>query len=182
VTTPLFVTLLVGQKHKIANQGLALLSVRKQEVSGRSETKRKKVMATLTKYLLMQAPGWALTGLILLGLRDWIGFPLWAGCGLFIMWAVKDLALYPFVRTAYESNVKTGAEQLVGARGVAQEWLSPHGYVQVHGELWRAEVEPSDQLISPRSPVRVRAARGMTLIVTGEKGETDSLSGNLVPQ
>lgn len=78
--------------------------------------------------------------------------------------------MYPFLRTAYESGVKTGAEQLVGARGIAQDELSPRGYVRVRGELWQAELRPSDRPIQPGSPVRILAAEGMTLIVKGEEG------------
>jgi membrane-bound serine protease (ClpP class) len=80
--------------------------------------------------------------------------------------------MYPLLRTAYESGVKTGAERLIGARGVAQDELSPRGYVRVRGELWQAEVEPSDDPLAPGapgSPVKVLAAEGMTLIVTAEK-------------
>jgi len=77
--------------------------------------------------------------------------------------------MYPLLRTAYESGVKTGAEQLIGTRGVAQSELSPRGYVHVRGELWQAEVKPSDDPLAPGSPVKVLAAEGMTLIVKAEK-------------
>ena len=95
---------------------------------------------------------------------------------MFAFWVAKDFILYRFVRRSYESNTKTGTEELVGSRGVAKEWLGPDGYVQVHGELWKAKAEPSDQPISPRSPIRVQAARGMTLIVTADKND---LSGSI---
>jgi membrane protein implicated in regulation of membrane protease activity len=129
----------------------------------------RKIMSTLTKYVLLQLPGWILTALLLLGLRGWLGLPLWVAGGVFVFWVGKDFILYPFVHRSYESNTKTGTEELVGSRGVAKEWLGPHGYVQVHGELWKAKAEPSDQPISPHSPIRVQAARGMTLIVTADK-------------
>jgi membrane protein implicated in regulation of membrane protease activity len=119
--------------------------------------------------LLFQVPGWALTVAILTGLRYWLGIPRWAAFGLFLLWVVKDLVMYPFLRVAYDSGVKTGTEQLVGARGVAHEELAPHGYVRVRGELWRAETNPSDKPISAGSPVRVLAAQGMTLIVKADK-------------
>jgi membrane protein implicated in regulation of membrane protease activity len=125
-------------------------------------------MSTLTKYLLLQAPGWLLMALLAIGLRHWIALPLWAAAGLVVLWMVKDLILYPFVRTAYEPDVTTGAKQLVGERGVAQERLAPHGYVYVHGERWQATAEPSNVPLAPGTPVRVRAARGLTLTVTAE--------------
>jgi membrane protein implicated in regulation of membrane protease activity len=122
-------------------------------------------MTTLTKYTLLQIPGWLIMALLLIGLRHWIALPLWAAVVLFALWVAKDFVLYPFVRTAYESNAKTGSKQLVGAKGIARERLAPEGYVHVHGELWQAKAEPSNRPIAPGTPVRVRAACGMTLIV-----------------
>lgn len=126
-------------------------------------------MSTLTKYLLLQVPGWVLAILVLTFLRYAIGLPHWVSIGLFCLWLIKDLVMYPLLRTAYESGVKTGVEQLIGTRGVAYNELSPRGYVRVRGELWQAEVRPSDPPVPPGSPVRVLAADGMTLIVKGEK-------------
>ncbi len=113
-------------------------------------------------------PGWILSVVIRLGLRYWIGLPLWIAIGAFSLWVIKDLVFYPLLRNAYESSPKTGADQLVGLRGVAQEQIDPRGYVHVRGELWRAETESSDKPISAGSPVRVVRANGMTLIVTTE--------------
>ncbi|MGH7966444.1 MAG: NfeD family protein [Candidatus Binatia bacterium] len=125
-------------------------------------------MSTLTKYILLQVPGWVLMAFLAIGLRHWIALPLWAAVGLFALWVVKDFLLYPLVRTAYASDVKTGSKQLIGARGTAQEPLNPQGYVHVHGELWRAQAEPSDRPIAAGSPVRVQAAHGLTLVVTAD--------------
>ncbi len=125
--------------------------------------------------MLFQVPGWILAAVILLGLRYWIGLPLWIAIGAFSLWVIKDLVFYPLLRKAYESGAKTGADQLVGLRGVAREQLDPRGYVHVRGELWRAETESSDRPISAESPVRVVRANGMTLIVTSEgSGATGS--------
>jgi membrane-bound serine protease (ClpP class) len=117
-----------------------------------------------------------LTALFLIGLQHWMELSLRVTLGLFLLWVVKDFIFYPFVRTAYESRVKTGTERLIGARGVAQGQLDPRGYVQVRGELWRAEAEPSNRPILPGSPIRVRAAHGLTLLVTADKdNERDSV-------
>jgi membrane-bound ClpP family serine protease len=58
-------------------------------------------------------------------------------------------SLYPIVRSAYESDVKTGVEQLVGENGMAQERFDPYGMVRVRGELWQAAAEPTEQPIEP---------------------------------
>ncbi|MFQ5851946.1 MAG: NfeD family protein [Candidatus Binatia bacterium] len=135
-------------------------------------------MRTWIKYLLFQVPGWVLAALVLMGLRYWIGLPVWIAVGAFLFWVIKDFVFYPFLRIAYESRVKTGAEQLVGLRGVARENLSPHGYVHVRGELWRAEAEPGDRPILAGSPIRVLAGRGMTLIVAAETGDLEGSKGS----
>ena len=128
-------------------------------------------MTTLTKYLLLQIPGWILAIIIVAALRAWLGIPLWVAFGLVILWVVKDLAMYPLLRTAYESDVKTGVGQLVGARGVAHGELAPSGYVRVRGELWRAEVRGEGRPISRDSPIRVEGAEGMTLLVRADGGK-----------
>ncbi|MBI4524123.1 MAG: NfeD family protein [Deltaproteobacteria bacterium] len=123
-------------------------------------------MAPWKKYALFQAPGCVAATLALVGIMKWVDLPLWAAVGLFFVWVIKDIALYSLVRTAYESDVKTGVEQLVGEKGVAQEWLDPRGMVRVRGELWQAEAEPRDQRIEPNSEIRITGAHGMTLIVS----------------
>jgi membrane protein implicated in regulation of membrane protease activity len=128
-------------------------------------------MTTFVKYTLLQIPGWAIMALLLVGLLNWVTLPLWAAGALFVIWVLKDFLLYPFVRAAYDSNVKTGSEQLVGALGVAHGRLAPHGYVHVHGELWQATAEPKNTPIAPGTPVRVRGAQGLTLVVTADARE-----------
>jgi membrane protein implicated in regulation of membrane protease activity len=125
-------------------------------------------VATWQKYALFQVPGWLAAAVVLLGLVEWVSLSFWAAFGLFTLWVIKDIAIYPLVRTAYESGVKTGVEQLVGEKGVAQSSLDPRGMVRVRGELWQAEVESSGRRIEPNSKIRVTAARGMTLIVSTE--------------
>ena len=67
--------------------------------------------------MLLQIPGWIVWGLILVGAHSWLNLPLWSGLVLLGLAVGKDFALYPYVRSAYESNVKTGAARLLGTRG-----------------------------------------------------------------
>lgn len=126
-------------------------------------------MSTWTKYLLLQLPGWVLAIIVLTGLRHWLGLPFWIALGLFLLWVVKDLVMYPLLRTAYESRVKTGIEELIGTRGIVEQELAPRGYIRVRGELWRAEVKADDGRIPRGSSVRILEAQGMTLIVEADK-------------
>ena len=125
-------------------------------------------MATWQKYALFQVPGWLAAAVILLALMEWISLSPWAASGLFSLWVIKDIAMYPLLRTAYQSRVKTGVEQLVGEKGVVQSPLGPRGMVRVRGELWQAETESSELRIERNSKINVKAARGLTLIVSKE--------------
>jgi len=121
-----------------------------------------------TRYVLFQVPGWLLGAIVLLAIQHWLNLSQWATCTLLILWVVKDFVIYPFVRTAYESTVSTGAEQLVGATGTVEVELKPQGYVRVGGELWRAHGERGAQPIPKGQQIRVLAAQGLTLTVTTE--------------
>jgi membrane-bound serine protease (ClpP class) len=63
---------------------------------------------------------------------------------------------------ARRNKVMTGPDALVGNLGIAQEALAPRGQILVHGELWLAE---SPEVIQPGEMVKVRAVRGLTLLV-----------------
>jgi membrane protein implicated in regulation of membrane protease activity len=126
-------------------------------------------MTRLTRYVLFQIPGWLFATLLLLGLYLWLGFPLWVAAILLFVWMGKDFLLYPFFRTVYDADVKTGAERLVGVRGEVRRQLAPQGYVRVHGELWRAETTEQHSPILPGNVVRITGARGLTLLVAPDE-------------
>jgi len=118
-----------------------------------------------TKYLLMQIPGWILVVVALWFFRRWVDFPVWAAVGVVLLWVIKDILLYPFLRPVFESGRKSGVDRLIGAEGIAADRLAPSGYVRVGNELWRAEVLEADEPIPEGSRVRIRAVRGLTLLI-----------------
>lgn len=126
-------------------------------------------MLTATKYWLFQVPGWVLAAIVVTGLHYWIGTPAWVSLALFALWVLKDVLMYPLLRSAYETGAKTGVARLIGATGIAQEDLAPSGYVRVKGELWHAELKPENPSIPAGSPIRIVAAQGMTLVVIDDK-------------
>lgn len=121
-------------------------------------------MSPLARYALFQIPGQAAAVLLAAALWEWAGLPGWAALALVAAWVVKDAALYPLLRCAYEAP-PAGAAALIGRRGVARRRLAPRGTVSLGRELWRAEAEPAAAPIEPGTPVRVTGARGLTLIV-----------------
>ncbi len=121
--------------------------------------------STLVRYTLYQIPEWVLALGAAILLYRWGVLSGWAGALLLAGVMAKDAALYPLLRTAYESDASTAIERLIGLRGVAVEPLAPHGYVRVRGELWRSEATTADGAIHPGHPVTVHAVRGTTLLV-----------------
>ena len=119
------------------------------------------------KYALLQLPGFLLVALLLAGAVRWWDLSTRVALGLLALWVLKDIALFPLLRVAYEPSAgQGGAEALVDARGVASEALAPTGYVRVGAELWRAELASGDgEALPSGAPVRVRAVRGLTLLV-----------------
>ncbi len=63
---------------------------------------------------------------------------------------------------ARRNKVLTGVDALIGTLGIAQETLAPRGQILVHGELWSAE---APETVQPGDMVKVRAVRGLTLLV-----------------
>jgi membrane-bound serine protease (ClpP class) len=55
-----------------------------------------------------------------------------------------------------------GPDALLGAVGMAQQPIAPRGQILIRGELWHAE---SEVPINSGEAVRVRAVRGLTLLV-----------------
>lgn len=125
----------------------------------------------LIRYVLYQIPGWLLAtlgGLVLYRVAD---APGWVGIATPVLWVIKDAALYPFLRSAYEINPRPVIERLVGLEGTTVEALAPRGYVRVRGELWLAERAGTP--IAEGQRVRVEGVRGTTLLVGGADNQTD---------
>ena len=124
-----------------------------------------KPRSTLVRYTLYQIPEWVLaTGAAVL-LYRWGVLTGWAGALLVVAVMAKDAALYPLLRTAYETDAPAAIERLIGLSGVAVERLAPHGYVRVRGELWRSRTEAGVPPIRPGHTVTVAAVHGTTLLV-----------------
>jgi len=118
-------------------------------------------------YALLQVPGTLIAGLLLwLAFHwGWLSLP-WA-VGLLLMWVGKDILLYPLVRNVFDP-LRAPGPPLVGACGVVEAALTPHGLIRLEGELWQAEPFQPGEAIGAGTPVRVRSARGLVLLVEAE--------------
>lgn len=117
------------------------------------------------RYLLLEAPGWVVCAAAL----AWCvrSFELDARIALLLLalWVGKDFALFPLLRDAYEETDPGPGALLVGRVGEARERLDRSGYVRLGSELWRATVARGADPVEPGAAVRVRAVRGLTLVV-----------------
>ena len=119
------------------------------------------------RYTAFQIPGWVLAGVGGWWLHRTIGVPIWAAAGVLVVWVVKDFALYPLLRSAYEVDGRTPVDRLVGERGHAVQRLAPRGYVRVRGELWISETD-GGSVVEEGAPVMISAVDGNTLVAREE--------------
>ena len=126
---------------------------------------RTRTWRTLARYAALQSPGWGLAAVVAYALvaKDWMRAEVAAG--LWALWVVKDVALFPWLRHAYEYSDPDPGAALRGRIGTARERLAPNGYVRVGSELWRAELAPGCAPVEAGAPVRILEVRGLTLRV-----------------
>lgn len=119
----------------------------------------------IARYAAFQLPELLLVATLLFLAHEWHDdLPAWVAPVVLGVWVLKDAVMFPFVRKAYERS-GDHSRPLDGQLGVAQDSLSPQGYVRVASELWRAECVEGSESIHPGDRVRVRETRGFTLIV-----------------
>lgn len=121
-------------------------------------------MTVFWRYWLLQIPGWLVLGGLLVAAHYWLGLSLVAAAFVLAFWLAKDVALYPMLKPHYVFHERA-AHDLVGADAVAQQSLSPRGYVKLRGELWRAELVASEGPVSAGESVVVESVDGLTLKV-----------------
>jgi membrane-bound serine protease (ClpP class) len=109
--------------------------------------------------------------MVLFVIRHWVNIPTWLLWSLVGLLVLKDIVMFPVVWRAYDQSRPGDANSIVGMRGTAKDRLAPSGYVQVRGELWRAEVIESGLPIEKGDRVRVMGIEGLTLLVQPEHQE-----------
>lgn len=117
------------------------------------------------RYILLNIPELAAVTLILIIIHHWVVLPLWLFWSIIGFWIVKDAVLFPFIWRAYDWERPGRSRAMVGERGTAKERLAPAGYVQVHGELWRAVKTNDGPSIEMGQAVKIVKMEGLTLFV-----------------
>jgi membrane protein implicated in regulation of membrane protease activity len=121
-------------------------------------------MRTALRYVAMQIPGWLVVGAMAWGLwwHELVGGPT---AGVLVgVWVLKDLALYPYLRRAYEPS-RSPADALVGREATVSTALTPEGWVRIGPELWRARLPREAPPAAAGETVVVAAVEGLTLLV-----------------
>ena len=122
-------------------------------------------MPTWFRYLLFQLPGLCMAALVLLLLRHYQMISFSGAVICFIAWILKDWILYPWLRSVYQVSTRTGSKTLIGCKGVAESHLAPEGLIRVRGELWRAVVNPADNVVRSGTEVEIVSAQRMEVFV-----------------
>ena len=122
------------------------------------------------RYTAFQVPGWIIAACGGWWIHRWLEVPVWVASGVLVVWVIKDYALFPLLRSAYELDHRLQIERIIGEHGRATDNLSPVGYIRVRGELWRARTTEGRPVISRGDAVEVTGVDGTTLLVTSVVG------------
>ena len=117
------------------------------------------------RYTAFQIPGWIIASLGGWWIHRALEVPVWVAAGVLVAWVIKDYALYPFLRSAYELDHRLQIDRMIGEHGRATESLSPTGFIRVRGELWRARADIEHQVVNLGDHVEVTRVDGTTLVV-----------------
>ncbi len=133
------------------------------------------------RYTAFQIPGWIIIAYGVWWAHRSLAVPVWVAASVLGAWVIKDYALFPLLRSAYERDDRLQIERIIGERGRATDRLGPTGYIQVRGELWRARTTQEDSAINRGDHVEVTGVDGTTLLVTSAVGSRQSESKNTRP-
>jgi membrane-bound ClpP family serine protease len=119
----------------------------------------------VVRYTLLQLPAIGLLLIALVLVQRWVVVSDWIFWCSIIAWITKDVILFPFTWRAYDWESADENRSMLGARGLTKERLAPSGFIQIRGELWKAEVWGGGRPIEKGERVEVREMRGLTLVV-----------------
>lgn len=105
----------------------------------------------------------------------------WAGPGLITLGVLCLVTSYFVGRKVLAAHldepVRTGPEELIGARAEVRTPLDPEGQVWIEGALWRARLAGERAAPRPGDRVVVEAVEGLTLVVRPEPASVPSEEG-----
>ena len=118
------------------------------------------------------ALGLVAAGVVALTAESDSGASDWAGPALITLGLLSIVSFYFVTRKVVAAHrdepVRTGYEELLGARAEARTSLDPDGQVWIEGALWWARLSGDGGPLRPGDRVTVEAVDGLTLIVRPE--------------
>lgn len=126
-------------------------------------------MRTALRYTALQSPGWLVAAVATWALwrHDVLGGA--AAGSVLALWVLKDAALYPWLRHAYESSGPP-IDAMIGREATARTALVPDGWVHVGPELWRARIARDAAPADAGTSMVVEEIEGLTLVVRPKDG------------
>jgi membrane-bound serine protease (ClpP class) len=96
----------------------------------------------------------------------------YVGPALITLGILSAVAFYFITRKVIEAHrdqpVRTGTEEMIGARGEARSTIDPEGRVWLQGTVWGARLANSAAPVRLGDRVTVEAVDGLTLVVRAE--------------
>jgi membrane protein implicated in regulation of membrane protease activity len=89
------------------------------------------------RYLLLTIPGVVILMLVLMIVEHWVAMPSWLFWTVIFLWLAKEVAIFPFVWRAHDSQRPGISRSMIGAFGIVKERLDPAGYIQVKQSVLR---------------------------------------------
>lgn len=120
------------------------------------------------RYGLLMIPGTVVLVLILIVIQQWISIPSWLFWSIIGAWLAKDMIMFPYVWRAHDMDRSGISRSMIGERGIVKKRLDPSGYIQIGGELWRAESVEAGLPIEIGHVVQVIKMEGLKLFVRFE--------------
>ena len=106
-----------------------------------------------------------------------VNIPMWGLILLVVVFVIYEVVTFRLGRRALGRKPMTSPQAIIGCCGKATTPLTPRGYVQVEGELWRAL--SSDMNINKGDDIVVVEVNRLTLSVAPLSGTTTESSVKL---
>jgi len=119
----------------------------------------------IIRYSLFQIPSLLVVIFLIFTVNHWYPLGDLLKIVIILLWALKDILMFPFVRKAYSQKDRDKSKSILGETGVAIEVINPKGFVKIRGEIWQAELTENDIPILKGDRVEVVNIDGLKLKV-----------------
>jgi len=119
----------------------------------------------IVRYAAFQVPELLVVGCALALAVEWELLSIAVARLVFVLWILKDVALFGFVRDSFAPHDGRLPRDPRGSIGVAPDGIGDEAYVRLGAERWRARRVVDCPEIAPGDSFRVVDLDGLTLVV-----------------